>query len=598
MTQPAAGGVVRSRTVATAALLAAGTLALYWRALGAGFVGDDFMILHRVGAVDTVAGLLRFFRGEFFEYYRPLAFVFHTIDWWIGGADPRQFHLTNLILHAVATVLILLIGRRLSPRSLAGPAAALLFAWHASNHEAVVWMSARFDLLATMFSLAAVYALVRDDRGPRLVAPVLFFLALLSKESAVALPIAAAGFWVFVRHAGTRETVWRLAPWLAALAIYSVLRQAGGGVSAVGGAGRLPKLIAFGLVLATVVALADGRAARVAAWLRARRTTMAVLFAAAIAAAALAAAVGGRAGHLAGEKLAVAGFAVFNLASPVVDLFSRPFYLDPQSPGYWIGGTIALAFVAILILSLWRRLLDDDRMWFLAALAIAALLPISALTEGTRYLYLPSAAVSLAAAILVAEYRGRARPLLLALTAVYLAASAIQIAIKLRDWRWAGGMTRDGAQLVERARPPGCGGEHIVFLTSPVAVRGVYTHFYYETFELPRGCMPEVFQIVARVVRLETTVDVEWDGASRIVMTVPDYRGNLVVSEDLRHFDREVRGDARTMTIGTPLGELRAEGMGERERLTLTLAPDVSPARVRFFYYSDGRMRPLPPPRD
>ena len=60
--------------------------------------------------------------------------------------------------------------------------------------------------------------------------------------------------------------------------------------------------------------------------------------------------------------------------------------------------------------------------------------------------------------------------------------------------------------------------------------------------------------------------------------------------------DREVRGGARTMTVMTPLGEVRAEPSGAAERFTLSLAPDVQPARVRFFYYSDGRMRPLPPP--
>jgi hypothetical protein len=36
--------------------------------------------------------------------------------------------------------------------------------------------------------------------------------------------------------------------------------------------------------------------------------------------------------------------------------------------------------------------------------------------------------------------------------------------------------------LADAALPADCGG-HVVFLTSPVAVRGVYTHFYYETFE-------------------------------------------------------------------------------------------------------------------
>jgi hypothetical protein len=610
MTPASAEVNARARTLAAAALIVGTIAAVYALVLDAGFVGDDFMILHRVRVVDSVAGLLRFFRGEFFEYYRPLGFVLHTVDWWIAGADPRQFHLTNLLLHAIAAMLVLQIGRALSPRSLAGPLAALLFALHASNHEAVIWISARFDLLATVFALAAIWSLVRDHRGASAIAPLFFFLALLSKESAVALPIAAAGYWVFVRRAGTaqtgsrlppsggraNQTLWRIAPWIAALAIYSVLRQFAGGISAVGGASRLPKLAAFGIVLGGILLLADGRAARLAAWLRVRRASVFGTLAAVLALAAALAAAGGRTGQLVAEKFAVAGFAIFNLASPVIDVFDRPFYLDPHSTNHWAGGAIALGAAAILVFVLWRVLLNDERMWFLASLLAATLLPISALTEGTRYLYLPSAAVSLIAAILIAEFRGRWRAALVAIAVAYIAVSAVQISMKAHDWVWAGNMTREGAALVEAARPPGCGGEHIVFLTSPVAIRGVYTHFYYETFELPRGCMPEVFQILARVVRLDSAVDARWDGASTIVMTLPGYRENVVVSEDLRHFDRDVRGEARRMTVKTPLGELRAEPDGTSERFTLTLAPDVRPARIRFFYYSNGRMRPLPSP--
>jgi hypothetical protein len=202
--------------------------------------------------------------------------------------------------------------------------------------------------------------------------------------------------------------------------------------------------------------------------------------------------------------------------------------------------------------------------------------------------------MALIAAVLIAEHSGRWRRAALTLTAAYLVVSAVQITMKVRDWVWAGGMTREGAQLVEAARPPGCGGDHLVFLTSPVAVRGVYTHFYYETFELPRGCMPDVFQVLARVVRLDSVVHATWDGPSRIVLTVPAYRDNFVVSEDLRHFNREIRDGARTMTLMTPLGELTAEPFGAAERFTLSLAPGVDPARMQFFYYSDGRMRPLP----
>src|SRR3954463_3148288 len=91
----------------TAAVLTiAATMALYWRALGVGFFGDDFMILHPLRGVEHAGGVIRFFHSEFFEYYRPLGFVSHAIDWMIAGQNAREFHLTNVLIHLVNTILI------------------------------------------------------------------------------------------------------------------------------------------------------------------------------------------------------------------------------------------------------------------------------------------------------------------------------------------------------------------------------------------------------------------------------------------------------------------------------------------------------------
>jgi hypothetical protein len=576
----------------TAGLIITVTLAIYWPALGTGFVGDDFMILHRLRAAEGATDVLRFFRAEFFEYYRPLGFISHAADWAIAGQNSRQFHLTNVLIHTVNAVLVLLIGRTLSARWLAGPLAALLFALHPSSSEAVIWISARFDLLATCFALAALYWMVRGGATSSWMPALLFFPAVLSKEAAVALPIAAAGWSTFRLRASTIATAARVAPWLVVLAAYGALRRLAGGISAVGGTSRIPKLAAFGICLAVLVALADGRWEKVRAWLRPRRAQCATVFVAVLAIAALAAGVSeGRAGSLAREKLAVAGFAIFYLASPVLGP-GEAVFADPTTSVAWLSGAAALLVAGAVILSVWHRALDDSRLWFLTAFFAATLLPISALTEGKRYLYLPSAAVSLIVAVAVAELHGRRRRAALGLVAGVLVASAIQIAVKTGDWTWAGRMTAEGARLVDSTLAPSCGTGHVAFLTGPVGVRSVYSHFYYETFEVPRGCMPAIFQVLVRVVRIDTTVDAKWVGPSTIVITAPTYRDNFVLSEDLRHFDLPLRG-AGTVAVNTPLGTLRAERIGATERLTLTLSPDVQRERVDFFYYSDGMIRPL-----
>jgi hypothetical protein len=576
---------------AAAAIVAAATAAVYLPALHAGFVGDDAMILHRLRALAGPADVIRFFRGEFFEYYRPLGFVAHAADWAIAGADPRQFHLTNLLLHIANALLVLLIGMRLAPRSPAGLAAALLFALHASNHEAVVWISARFDLLATFFSLAAIWWMGRRGAGAHVIPPLLFLCAVLSKEAAVAMPIAAAAFAVFVLRASAIDTVRRVVPWLAALAVYSVLRSLGGGVSPIGGSSRLPKLAALAVILGALLLLADGRRLRVRAWLRERRGIVAAALAIAIAAVtAMAAAQGGT--GLAADKLAVAAFALFHLASPVVDVFDAPFYQQAGTTLYWLGGAIGLAAALALVVLAWRALLDDDRVWFIGACLIAALLPISALTEGARYLYLPSAALSLMLGVLLANARGAVRKAATAIAALVIAVSAVQIHFKVRDWNWAGALTADGARLVDASLAPACGSGHVVFLTTPVAIRGVYTHFYYETLELPRGCMPETFQTLMRMIRVDGVIDARWEGPRTIAISAPQYRGNLSLSEDLRHFG-PVLPQGAAAVVTTPLGVLRADAAAATARFTLELDERLDPASLRLFYYSDGRVLPL-----
>ena len=577
-----------------AALMVVATIALYWPAIGVGFLGDDFMILHRLRGIERATDAFRFFRGEFFEYYRPLAFVTHAVDWSIAGQNARQFHLTNLLIHLVSTILVLLIGRTLSPRPLAGLLAAALFAFHASNNEAVVWMSARFDLLATCFALAALYCMTRSGILVQVAAAMMFFFALLSKEAAVALPIAAAGWSTFRLRATTARTVAVVIPWLVALGVYSALRQLGGGVSAVGGASRLPKLTAFIICLVAIVALSSGRWLHVRDWLKPRRAQFAaVLFGVVIGLILAASLSPGRVGALAREKLAVAGFATFYLASPVLGPGEFVFS-DPTAPMAWIVGAVALMALGGLIFLLWRRLIDDERYWFFDTLIIATLLPISALTEGKRYLYLPSVAMSLVVATFVVELQGRARRIALSVVAGLLAVSAVQIIARVQDWRWAGRMTAEGAQLVDSTLAPACGTGHVVFLTSPVAMRGVYSHFYYETFEVPRGCMPELFQIVVRVVRVDTPIEVRWDGPNRLVITGHDYRDNFLLSSDLRAFDAPLR-DGVPISLETPLGAITAVASDHTARVTLDLSVNARAGPIHFFYYSGGRIQPLAP---
>ena len=82
---------------------------------------------------------------------------------------------------------------------------------------------------------------------------------------------------------------------------------------------------------------------------------------------------------------------------------------------------------------------------------------------------------------------------------------------------------------------------------------------------------------------------------AQIVVTVPDYRDNFLLSHDLRAFDLRLRHDGK-MNMETPLGNLRAEAIGNMAELRLTLSPEARREPVYFFYYSEGRIERLGAP--
>ncbi len=131
----------------------------------------------------------------------PLTLLSYALDYAIWGYSPFGYHLTNNILHAANTGLVLLLCLRLaSARKMAAfesmafsLTAALLFGLHPLRVESVVWVSERKDVLCAFFFLLAMLSYLRYatllKKGWYVLTLVLFALALMSKPMAVTLPL-------------------------------------------------------------------------------------------------------------------------------------------------------------------------------------------------------------------------------------------------------------------------------------------------------------------------------------------------------------------------------------------------------------------------
>ncbi|MBI5237037.1 MAG: hypothetical protein HY887_01250, partial [Deltaproteobacteria bacterium] len=204
-------------TPALALFAAVITFLVYLPALQNGFVNwDDSFYVYRnpnISALnlETVKWA---FRAEVNAQWHPLTILSFTADYAIWGLNPKGYHLTNNIFHALNTFLIFMItwrlfdcgGRACAPAAPSGgvidrgPLAAalitaLLFGLHPMRVESVAWVTERKDVLYAFFFLLSILAYLRyvrhdgSKRASYLLCLACFILALMSKPMAVTLPV-------------------------------------------------------------------------------------------------------------------------------------------------------------------------------------------------------------------------------------------------------------------------------------------------------------------------------------------------------------------------------------------------------------------------
>lgn len=91
--------------------------------------------------------------------YRPMCVLSFRLNYLLGGFKPIGYHLVNVVLHCMATFLVIQLARRLHPNG-AG-IAGIVFASHPIHTEAVAGIVGRADLIACNFYLLAFLSYVK-----------------------------------------------------------------------------------------------------------------------------------------------------------------------------------------------------------------------------------------------------------------------------------------------------------------------------------------------------------------------------------------------------------------------------------------------------
>ena len=170
-------------------------------------------------------------RNSHTGYYRPLTSLSYWLDCRLWGMIPQGFRATNLILHLLTCFLLFRFLLFFVNDRQAAFWVTLLYAIHPVNTESVSWISARNNILVTLFVLSSVYCYLKRWEGAislSFIASVLFFaMAVLSKEfGLLVLPcIFFYNRFLFGKRRDISQELISYLPFILVLTAYFLLRK-------------------------------------------------------------------------------------------------------------------------------------------------------------------------------------------------------------------------------------------------------------------------------------------------------------------------------------------------------------------------------------
>ena len=222
-------------------ILGLACLILYAPTIDYGFIGydDTLLIVHNQRFLSDLANVPQAFMQDAWDvegrsssdsYYRPLYTLSFMLDSQLGGTRSSVYHFSSILLHAIASCLLLLFLRCVGSPGDASFLLALFFAVHPALVAVVAWVPGRNDSLLAIFVLSSFLLLDRFARHPSRWNLALhlgaFGLAMFTKEAAIVIPILALLYlkWMVQAKVSYAMQGRLLLGWCAILAVWTSLR--------------------------------------------------------------------------------------------------------------------------------------------------------------------------------------------------------------------------------------------------------------------------------------------------------------------------------------------------------------------------------------
>ncbi len=163
------------------------------------YFDDNVLILENLDFLTNLRNIFQVFKKEVFlslqksaAYYRPILTLSFMFDAQISGASPFFYHLTNVIYHAINSILVFIFLKKLKICERVAFFLSLLFSIHPIITQAVAWIPGRNDSSLGLFTLLSFIFYIdylEKGQGKNYFLFILFFImAILTKETAIILP--------------------------------------------------------------------------------------------------------------------------------------------------------------------------------------------------------------------------------------------------------------------------------------------------------------------------------------------------------------------------------------------------------------------------
>ena len=175
-------------------------LFVYSNSLSVKFIWDDAYLIEHNSYIKSLSGMPHIFQEDIgadsgirYNAYRPLQMITYMLDYAFWKLNVFGYHLTNIMLHILAAVVLYWLLYIVSENTLLPFLTAILFIIHPVHTEVVTYLSGRSDSLSALFILLCIVCYIKGEDTKRLIWRFFmissYILALLARENSIILPL-------------------------------------------------------------------------------------------------------------------------------------------------------------------------------------------------------------------------------------------------------------------------------------------------------------------------------------------------------------------------------------------------------------------------